>query len=150
MAASTTTTPSSAPPARGRMTAKMSSGMAIMRTRHAIHKRGVPRSLAAGRFASDEPTMSSVAGVVKPPMVESAGPTTGTACTPQNANAMVMSVAMLQGVTKSRQLMRTLTPYSLSDAMSHAPKVNDSRLNTMLYTTAYTTVCGPKIADSTG
>lgn len=42
--------------------------------------------------------------------------------------AMVASVAMLQGVTKSRQLMRTLTPYSLSDAMSQAPKVNDSRL----------------------
>ena len=83
-------------------------------------------------------------------MVESAGPTTGTACTPQNASAMVMSVAMLQGVTKSRQLIRTLTPYSLSDAMSQAPKVNDSRLNTMLYTTAYTTVCGPKMADSTG
>ena len=132
------------------MTAKMSSGMATMRTRHAIHRRGVPRSLAAGRFASDEPTMSSVAGVVKLPMVESAGPTTGTACTPQNANAMVMSVAMLQGVMKSRQLMRTLTPYSLSDAMSQAPKVNDSKLNTMLYTTAYTTACGPKMADNTG
>lgn len=58
-------------------TAQMMAGITSRRNTEQVQRRGPPMRSRAGRFASDEPMMSSAAGVVMEPSVFSASPRIG-------------------------------------------------------------------------